>query len=436
MKVAGTSRLSFWKRSLGVAGVTCAMLMNSAGPLLASGVVRDSVGATSSGRGGANIAHFDNGPVLLSNPAGIVNIQTPSLFEIGVDGVFTDLDYADPENSGATDFAASPLPQITFLKKSEDGRWAAGIGIYAPAGFSSDWDLNSPVFGPKTSYSSFGALIKVIPGIAYQVTDKWSVGATLGVAASRIELNSPMFVQTGVLAAAPANLDLSVDGLAPTWSVGTQYQLTDTTTLGVAYTSKCDFTLKGEAAASVVGLTPDPVNSEFDANMNLVWPQSLGAGISQEIGDWQRVSADVVWYDWSSAFNSVDMRFTDATNPLIPFVVGPELNDSIPLNWHDGISIRLGYELFRTANDVIRLGYIHNSRNIPSSTLTPLIPATMEHSFTIGYGICGETWRTDIAYQYAWSPERTVGTSALVGGDFSNSTSTSQAHWLMISFMR
>jgi hypothetical protein len=112
------------------------------------------------------------------------------------------------------------------------------------------------------------------------------------------------------------------------------------------------------------------------------------------------------------------------------------VSESFPLLWDDGMSFRFGYEFFRTSNDVIRLGYIHNTKNIPSSTLTPLIPATMEHSFSIGYGICGETWRTDIAYQFAWSPDRKVGDSLLAGDDFANSEGTSQAHWLMISFLR
>jgi hypothetical protein len=106
------------------------------------------------------------------------------------------------------------------------------------------------------------------------------------------------------------------------------------------------------------------------------------------------------------------------------------------LKWDDGLSVRLGYEFFRTNCDIIRLGYIHNTANIPSGTLTPLIPATMEHSFTVGYGRWWNQWRADIAYQYAFSPERTVGNSILVGDDFSNSVGRSQAHWVMLSFLR
>ena len=38
-----------------------------------------------------------------------------------------------------------------------------------------------------------------------------------------------------------------------------------------------------------------------------------------------------------------------------------------------------------------------------------------------------------LAYQYSFGPEREQNTSALTGGDFSNSTLRAQAHWLMVS---
>lgn len=419
-------------RGAWIAYVGLAVLALSVGSLLASGVVRDSVGATSSGRGGANIAHADNGPALLSNPASIVNIGNPQLFEIGVDTVFTDLDYSDPENNAATDFAVSPLPHLTYLSRSEDGSWGTGIGVYAPAGFSSNWELINPMFGEQT-YSSFGALVKVLPGAAYRVNDRLSVGATLGAAISQVELDTPFYVQTGILAGAPALLDLKATGITPTWSLGMQYQLTERTTVGVAYTSEDRFRLEGDADASIF---PGPINSSFDAEVDLVWPQSVGDTRAHFLTDRQRVSADVVLYDWSHAFDQVDLKFSNASNPLVPLIVGPVFRDTFPLDWDDSVSVRLGYEFFHTSRDVIRGGYIYNAPNIPGSTLTPLIPATMEHSFTVGYGRCWQVWKTDFAYQYAFGPERSVGTSALVGGDFNNSDSQSQAHWLMVSFMR
>jgi long-subunit fatty acid transport protein len=80
-----------------------------------------------------------------------------------------------------------------------------------------------------------------------KVTDQLSVGATLGLAISRVELNTPFYAQTGVLSALGALpvLDLAAKGFTPTWSVGAQYQLSDRTMLGLVYSSEDRFRLKG-----------------------------------------------------------------------------------------------------------------------------------------------------------------------------------------------
>ena len=51
-------------------------------PAPADGVIRDGLGAFSSGRGGTNIAFADNGEVLYDNPAGIVNTNGRGSFDL------------------------------------------------------------------------------------------------------------------------------------------------------------------------------------------------------------------------------------------------------------------------------------------------------------------------------------------------------------------
>jgi long-subunit fatty acid transport protein len=77
---------------------------------------------------------------------------------------------------------------------------------------------------------------------------------------------------------------------------------------------------------------------------------------------------------------------------------------------------------------VLRLGYAYNPAPIPDETLTPLIPGTLEHLFTIGYGHAWTHWGLDLAYQYSFGPDRTVDTSDIVGGDFDGATMSSQSH--------
>lgn len=416
-----------------IASHTCLLLATDFA--WSNGVVRDSMGATSSGRAGANIAHSDNGAILLNNPAGMINVTGNGLYEFGIDTVITDLDYTDPENSAANKIRPGVLPELSLIQKSDDDRWAAGIGVFAPAGFSATWTLTNPLLG-SNAYKSFGALGKILPAAAYRVNDRLSVGGTFGVAISHLELESPFFLQTGALAGAPTLFDLQATGAAPAWSVGMQYQLGEWTTIGASFINETRFDYDGSVRASVFGLGPAPVESNFDAEVSLAWPRSAGIGIVHWLCCCQRVSADVIWYDWSHAFDSVDIKLKDASNPLFPALLGPVVKDSFPLKWNDSVAVKIGYERFLDNCDVIRLGYVYNSRNLPSSTLTPLIPATLEHTFTVGYGTHWNDWRCDFAYQYSLAPDRTVGTSALAGGDFSSSGVESQAHWITLSAIR
>jgi len=404
--------------------------------VLADGIVCDSMEATSGGRGGTNIAQCDNGAVLLSNPAGILNTEGDGLVELGANGLLTDLHYSNPLNDDvAAKTRPMALPMASFIEKTPGGNWAFGLGIFAPAGFAAGWDFNNAVEGEQ-SYKSFGALVKVLPAVSYRLADGLSVGATFGLAVSYVALDTPFNIQTGPYAGAPVHMDLKGDGFAPTWSLGMQYELSPVTTFGLAYTSEDRFDLDGHVHAEVYGFGPNPVSTEFNSRLNITWPQSVGAGLKHQLTEHQRVSADVVWYDWSHAFQDAGLTLTNSTNPVIGSVLGPNFHDAIPLNWYDSFSVRLGYEWFYSENNVFRAGYIYNSPQSPSSTLTPLIPAILEHTFTIGHGTnyCG--WRIDLAYQYSFGPEREVNNSALAGGDFSYSTLSAQAHWLMLSLTR
>ena len=413
------------------------LILTWVGALHADGVVRDSIGAISSGRGGANIGYADNGASLHSNPASMTNIRGKGLWEIGVDTLFTDLDYRDPQNTGArAEFEPLGIPMLSVMQKSDDGRWAAGFGVFVPAGFTARWDLNNPPpFPGSSTYKSIGGLIKILPGIAYQVDDRLSIGATVGAAISHAELEGPFVLQTGMLAGVPTRLDLQATGVTPTWSVGLQYLLSERTTLGVVYTSEDRFRLDGSARADVFGLAPIPLQSSFDAEVDLVWPRSLGVGIQHIVAPRHRVGADVIWYDWSSAFDQLDLKLSNPSNPMFA-ALGPRIQDTFPLDWEDSISVRAGYEYFCTPCDIFRLGYVFNSDTIPNSTLTPYIPAILDHTISTGYSRLWRDYAFNIAYQYAFGSDRHVGDSAIIGGDFDNSYFKSQAHWLFLSIAR
>ena len=168
----------------------------------------------------------------------------------------------------------------------------------------------------------------------------------------------------------------------------------------------------------------------------MTWPRSVGVGIVHLLGDRHRVSSDLIWIDWSAAYDTLGLTLSDATNPLVTQFLGPTIGDQFPFHWNDSLSVRLGYEFFATESIVLRAGYVYNVNQIPDGTLTPYLPATLEHALSTGLGFTWGDNSLDLAYQYSFGPDRSVGTSDLAGGDFSNSVFHASAHWLSLALTR
>lgn len=401
----------------------------------ADGLIRDGIGAISIGRGGTNQGFADNGAILLDNPAGMMNVCGDGLCDIGIDTLATDIHYTDADPNDTLAYVRPlPLPMFSYIRRSPDSDWAWGIGGFVPGGFEANYNMINPIVGPA-AYKAIGGLGKLVPGVACRLTDDLSIGGTIGLAISHAELEGPYFVQTGVLTGVPTIMDLQTTGAAPTGSLGLQYRVSEKTMLGVTYTTESRFVLDGHTNVAIFGVAPQPVLSTFDTKLDLVWPRSLALGLKHDLCPHRRIGADVIWYDWSHAFDQIDLKLTNSTNPLIPQLVGPQINDTIPLRWHDTVSLRLGYEWEPTDDDIWRIGYIYHDSPAPNETLTPYLDGVLEHCFSIGYSRRLQRAILNFAYQYSYGPKRYVNQSDLVGGDFSNSTFDAQAHWGSVSVL-
>jgi len=403
--------------------------------LRGDGLIRDGIGAISSGRGGTNQGFSDNGAILLDNPAAMVNVKGRGLTDVGVDTLITDIHYTDRDpNDVYAKVRPFPAPTLAYISKSDDDRWAWGIGAFAPAGFGASYNMQNPQLGPQV-YRSFGMLGKVLPGLSYRVNDKLSIGGTLGLAFTHIELDGPYYLQSGALAGVPTVMDLQSTGVAGTGSVALQYIATPDTVLGLTYTEQSKFHAHGNVFADVYGLGPAPISSRFDTQMNITWPRSLAAGLKHDWNSAHTSGVDVIWYNWHSSFNRLDLSLTNSSNPIFPALLGPRINDSLPLNWRDTVSLRLGHQWQQSDRNTFRAGYVYHASPVPNSTLNPYTDGVLEHAFSAGYSRRLRRCQLNTAYQYSFSPVRSVGTSALAGGDFSNSTFSAQAHWISIGLL-
>lgn len=410
--------------------LTAMLVVVFASYALADGLIRDGLGARSAGRGGTNIAWSDTGTVLHDNPAGVINMRGCSLLECDLEALIADCDYADPDGIASFDGDPVPLGNLSILKKVSPDV-AYGLGVYSTGGFASDWQMQGPApFSGDRTYKSFGALGRILPGISVRLTDSLSMGGTLGVAVSHIEVEGPYTLQSLPLQGTPTLLDLQGTGAALTWSLGFQYKLSCRTTLGATYQSESRFHLDGSTTAEV----PVLGQSAFDLDLDIVWPRSVGLGIRHEFCAHRIGAIDLIYYNWSKAFDEAGMFLRNATNPA--FVPFGTIEEQFPLQWRDTLSVRVGSEHVLRNSNRVRFGYAYHRNAIPNSTLTPYISPIMEHTLSVGYGTRISGWEVDYGYQFMTGGSQSIGASGLVGGDFDNSTTRAHAHFLFISFLR
>ena len=410
-------------------GCLAALAFHGATAARADGLIRDGIGAISGGRGGTNMGFADNGAILLDNPGALVNVAGNGLLDLDVDTVTSQVHYTDNKpNNVYSHLRPIPIPDVAYIRRSKDGRWAYGIGFFGPAGFGAAYDFQNSFAGPQL-YKSFGAMGKLLPALSYRVTDRLSIGGTIGLATSYVDIQGPLFMQSGVLRGAPSVINLQGLGVAPTGSFGVQYLMPNNrTTLGLAYTSETRFKMNGMLDASVFGVGPAPVFSRFNSTTNITWPRSLAAGFAHRFNQRNIFAADVIWYDWHNAFNQVGIDLTNPSNPMVPLLAGRSIVQNLPLNWRDTVSLRLGYQWMPDDVNIFRFGYVYHASPVPNNTLTPFTDGVLINTFSLGYSRRIGRAYFNAAYQYSFGNTRHVGVSSLAGGDFSNSTLQAQAH--------
>ncbi len=408
------------------------LLLLLVGPTLvrADGLILDGVGPISSGRGGTNQAFSDNAAIILDNPAGMMNVAGNGLAEAGVDTVIPVVNYSDPYNDVQSKIRPLPVPNLGLIRKSADGQWAWGIGAFMPAGFGASYGvLNNPVTGSNLLRSQ-GGQARLLPALSFRATERLSLGISVGVGLSYASLDGPLYLQSGALAGAPSIIDVEGTGVAPIGSVGMQYQLTEKTRIGATYTEQANYWCHGGSNATIItGL--GPLQSHFNSQFRIQWPRSVAFGLKHDFCPHRHFSADVIWYDWAHAFNNIQLLFYDATNPLL----AGQISQTLPLNWTDSVSMRLGYQTEFTEVDTFRCGYVYHSSPSPNSTLNPYIDGILQNAFSLGYSRTFSRAIFNVAYQYHFSNTRHVVNSGLIGGQFDNTTMRAQAHFAMLSLL-
>lgn len=270
------------------------------------------------------------------------------------------------------------------------------------------------------------------------------------------------FGYTEVTAAA-AMTDLTAFGFGG--KVGLAWKVSDRASLGLSYTSPTAFTYKngtarmdmtaqlndafGRAVQGVLmqnpGMTPQDaqaavmqmfgqlgidlsqgVVADYDLEVKLTMPQSVGFGASFNLLDNARMAVDIEWINWKNAFDKMSLSLSSGSNTNINRMLGNAGAFSLdfPMNWEDAVMVRLGAEVDVTPSFTLRAGGAFGTNPVPSSTVFPVFPAIVENHVTVGASVkIVPSLAVHAAFEHALNKQQKASTPSILAEEYSGSIS-------------
>ncbi len=327
--------------------------------VLANGIAVPVQGARSLGLAFATSTDPQDLTCIYSNPAGLSRLGKGQVF-LGMCNGYADVRYTMPgEKEVGLEQHVFYLPFPGASSNFGTERFAAGIAAYAPFGARMDY----PADGPQRHIIQYVdlATILVTGAMAYNVTDRLSVGLGLSYVYARIELE-----QTRSLYGSEVDVGAEADGTEFGWNFGVLYDLTDAVTVGLSYTAQVDGNLDGDAGIVRPKDLPFPRYDITSIEVSL--PAYYRAGFTWRVNPRWKVLFDTIYWDWSVwKSNRIEM----APNPM-----GIEAME-FPRNWDDAVSVVVGVEHTPPGKWIFRGGLAYDQNAIPDETVD-LGPADSE----------------------------------------------------------
>jgi len=217
--------------------------------------------------------------------------------------------------------------------------------------------------------------LSLLPSIAYKVTDKFSVGASLnamyGIYKNQVAVNN--------IIGTDGQLKIEDNTWGFGFNLGLLYEFDPGTRLGLTYNSQVDLNFKApfefsglsrrlNALLNARGL----LNATLDLEITV--PQQVMGSVFHQISDDWALLASVGWQQWSK-FGQVQIGIDDSSNPT-----SLTTNLGFKDTWHGALGAQ-----YRVADPwLLNFGVAYDSAFQSSSNVSPLLPVNAAWRFGVG----------------------------------------------------
>ncbi len=272
----------------------------------------------------------------------------------------------------------SLFPRLT------DNNLKVGLGVNAPFGMETNYNDNW--VGRNNALESKIQVIDIFPTIAYQITPKISVGASINFENIDATYSNDIYSNIGNgTVVTSGNSSLTGSAWSAGYTLGAMYKLTPKTIIGADYHSAVNEGINGKATISGTPCFLDyngqcqhplpnslvPGDGTDTGKVNIDLPAIANIGISQGIGEKLTVMADAEWTQWD-------------TVPGVDATISGVGTDNTTLNYHNTWLYSLGAQYDLTQKLSVSGGLAYDETPTNSTYRDARIPGTNRKWLTFG----------------------------------------------------
>jgi long-chain fatty acid transport protein len=263
-----------------------------------------------------------------TNPAGMTGLDSSQMLA-GTQVVLPEMKFdssiatgggGDGGNAGEV----AVIPSFFYVNKFSDGL-RLGLSVTAPIGGGVDYGDN--FVGRYVAQKVSLAGLAVSPSIAYQLNDKFSIGAGVSIVYTIFEQDVAVNLPASAVDGKVKIEDATDWGYQP--FVGMTWQMSDRALLGVVYRAEMDVELDGDVKTrNLPGvISADSIDVDWDN------PQWLEAGLKYQLDDSNVLFLNAGWQEWSAFSSNTLVLKGGALNPAVT------LERDWDNTWHAGVAL-------------------------------------------------------------------------------------------------
>ncbi len=347
-------------------GCTIAAAILSSSAASAGGLWLNEFGDLAGGRAAAGAAAgVDSAMTLAYNPASIARLDGNQLFASAgaiVSNANFDVQYTTPrlgENDGGNAGDTAAYGSMAYVHDFDSDKWSTGIALVplaAPA-----LDYNDYWVGRYQATKVDLQVMALSPTIAYQVTDKLSVGASLQAVYSNLNLH---FAIPRFNANRPdGNGSINGDDVLPGFTLGAMYELSERTRFGLSYQSELEPKFDGD-------LKTNPAGLQVSTDTKLPLGEYVRFSVHQAMDERWSVEFTTGWDNWSSLGHVL----VDAENR----------SGGIATSWKDTYHVAWGTEYKLDSDWTLTGGVAYDTNPVSDQNRNAQLPVDKQFRYAIG----------------------------------------------------